>query len=275
MVDEEREHEWQQKIDVAMKRAVELSPLMQEPQVVQPGSALAGDDARFELMPTSNLAWVGLMSAIEHFHASALLWNALNGGTMPSAYSSLLRPVLVGAGQACWLLAPPQREERVHRTLLLALEETKHANQAVSDIVKDEAPESAWESPVRTEARRMRSTYAKRIDAIRAQIEPARAGEHFTQTAMISAVAADIFPTDPRNQQSLLYLWRVTSGDAHSLLWPKISRIASQDFVPIDNGRAIFRDVRTYDSLATLVLSASKFVQRGLDLHEQRRTKHY
>jgi hypothetical protein len=269
------ESDWQGRISVAMKHAEDLAPMMQTPPRCEPGSALAGDDARFSLMPTSNLAWTGLLSAIEHFSAGALLWRATDHGTLPTAFSTLLRPALVGACQAHWLLAPTRRDDRVHRTLLLAHEETKRAKDVVDDVLKVQVAPDAADSPLRVRARAMQKTYADRLAAIDDKIDGRLLPKWFTQTEVIRAVAADLYSTEPSNERAILYLWRITSGDAHSLLWPKLGRFVGADTQRVDEKTALLRDVKTFEALGTLVLTVSSILDRALELHSVRRTKHY
>jgi len=275
MADDVEELKSRDRTDQAMKWAYSLFPRMESlPPKVEQGSALAGDDKRYSLMPTSHLAWIGLSAAIEHFYAASLLWNATDQATMPSAYSSLLRPALVGAGQAYWLLAPTSRDERVHRTLLLAREDTQRARALSDDVRRSPGRFGANDEWAQSEANKMLTTFDKRLAEIDKQIDPSRKPKAYSQTTMIEAVAARLSPTDRVTEFALLYMWRTTSGDAHALMWQKFARGAGDRVTESDGHNSVFRDEQSHAAFGMNVAIVKMVLERALELHELRRQKH-
>jgi hypothetical protein len=121
----QRAQAWEERIDTGGPEAAQ----------VQPGSALAEDDALTEPYQVSHSAWHALVVAIDH--TRCLRW-ALNGeerggqvhfrlGT--HSPGTILRCAIENGARAGWLLAPDQRSTRVARRLSLERYEYQQARR--------------------------------------------------------------------------------------------------------------------------------------------------
>ncbi|MFJ8112364.1 hypothetical protein [Streptomyces sp. NPDC096132] len=101
---------------------------------VQPGSALAGDDAKTNPYQVSHNAWNALSVAVDHLHCyRSTLVGEQKGSEVPiTLYThgqySLLRGAFENSARAVWTLAPPKRLVRVQRRLSLQASEYRHSD---------------------------------------------------------------------------------------------------------------------------------------------------
>jgi hypothetical protein len=104
---------------------------------VEPGSPLVGDARKSPDLQVAHAAWNGITHAVDHLHAvRSLLGDARV--LHPYAPYTLLRSAIENAATAVWLLAPPQRSERLRRRLKLARHEAWESGQ-VRKLVPAEA----------------------------------------------------------------------------------------------------------------------------------------
>ncbi|MFI2632126.1 hypothetical protein ACH5A2_17225 [Streptomyces collinus] len=102
---------------------------------VQPGSALAGDDAKTNPYQVSHLAWQALTVASDHLHCLRLSLVGDQQGdeitvTMhPYAQATLVRAAFENAARAVWLLAPGKRLTRIQRRLALQVDNNTHSDR--------------------------------------------------------------------------------------------------------------------------------------------------
>ncbi|NUV60884.1 hypothetical protein [Streptomyces sp. CAI-85] len=121
-----------------MEKAKAFQELTSTPEsawTVEPGSPLAGDDAKTAPYQVSQLAWQALLVSSDHLHC---LRRSLVGDS-PSkhitfamhiyAQATLIRGAYENAARAVWLLAPTARRTRVQRRLSLHMDDNKHANR--------------------------------------------------------------------------------------------------------------------------------------------------
>lgn len=87
-----------------------------EPDVIEPGSDLAGDDSGFLGFSVSNLVGYSLAAATEHLDFTLSVMKATST-LYPTAYLTVLRTSLLSASHAAWILEPDQRAERQLRAL--------------------------------------------------------------------------------------------------------------------------------------------------------------
>src|SRR5690606_12160755 len=107
---------------------------------VHPRSELAGDDKERPQQPLSQLAWIGLSSAIEHLGLACDDLERVLGGDgslRPRAPFTLTRSALMGASQTVWLLAPDDRATRVRRSLHVAYDERLNHAAFLDDYRSD------------------------------------------------------------------------------------------------------------------------------------------
>ncbi|MGN5381019.1 hypothetical protein ACQ4WX_39350 [Streptomyces lasalocidi] len=121
-----------------MERAKAFQELTSTPEpawTVEPGSPLAGDDAKTAPYHVSQLAWQALLVSSDHLHC---LRRSLIGDS-PSkhitftmhiyAQATLLRGAYENAARAVWLLAPKVRLTRIQRRLSLHMDDNKHSDR--------------------------------------------------------------------------------------------------------------------------------------------------
>ncbi|MCW8379617.1 hypothetical protein [Streptomyces justiciae] len=101
---------------------------------VQPGSALAGDDAKTDPYQVSHNVWNALSVSVDHLHCyRSSLVGEQQGTDLPltlhtHAQYSLLRGAFENSARAVWLLAPANRLVRVQRRLSLQAGEYRHSD---------------------------------------------------------------------------------------------------------------------------------------------------
>ena len=112
---------------------------------VQPGSALAGDDAKSDPYQVSHSAWHALTVAVDHLQClrSSLVSEFTDRSASVSihthAQSSLLRGAFENGARAVWLLGPTSRLSRVTRRLSLQAKEVRHSAR-MRELVNQPSP---------------------------------------------------------------------------------------------------------------------------------------
>ncbi|MEV0478291.1 hypothetical protein, partial [Streptomyces prunicolor] len=101
---------------------------------VQPGSALAGDDAKTDPYQVSHNVWNALSVAVDHLHCFRSTFagdpqdNSVSVTLHTHGQYSLLRGAFENSARAVWMLGPAQRLVRVQRRLCMQAGEHKHAD---------------------------------------------------------------------------------------------------------------------------------------------------
>lgn len=101
---------------------------------VQPGSSLAGDDAKTNPYQVSHNAWSALSVAVDHLHCfRSTLVGEQKGNELPITLHthgqySLLRGAFENSARAVWMLGPTKRLIRVQRRLSLQASEYRHSD---------------------------------------------------------------------------------------------------------------------------------------------------
>ncbi|QMU74773.1 hypothetical protein GXW83_02240 [Streptacidiphilus sp. PB12-B1b] len=102
---------------------------------VEPGSPLAGDDAKTAPYQVSQLAWQALLVSSDHLYC---LRRTLIGDQQGKkitvtmhiyAQATLLRGAYENAARAVWLLAPTSRLTRIQRRLSLHMDDNTHSDR--------------------------------------------------------------------------------------------------------------------------------------------------
>ncbi|MGM0347255.1 hypothetical protein [Streptomyces sp. Adlamb9] len=102
---------------------------------VQPGSALAGDDAKTDPYHVSHNVWNALSVAVDHLHCFRSTFTDGSRGKTVSitlhthGQHSLLRGAFENSARAVWMLGPAQRLERVQRRLCMQSGENKNSDR--------------------------------------------------------------------------------------------------------------------------------------------------
>jgi hypothetical protein len=100
---------------------------------VQPGSPLAGDDAKTDPYQVSHSAWHALTVAVDHMQClrssliSELTDRTASVSIHTHAQSSLIRGAFENGARAVWMLGPATRLPRVTRRLSLQAKEVRHS----------------------------------------------------------------------------------------------------------------------------------------------------
>lgn len=102
---------------------------------VQPGSALAGDDAKTDPYQVSHNIWNALSVAVDHLHCFRSTFAGDPQGTSVAitlhthGQYSLLRGAFENSARAVWMLGPAQRLVRVQRRLSMQAAENKNSDR--------------------------------------------------------------------------------------------------------------------------------------------------
>jgi len=240
-----------------------------QPQVAEPDSSLAKDDALFDVLPPSHLAWQGILSAVDHLDS---FFGLLDGGkSHPLAPGTLARAGVLGAAHALWLLDAPDRVGRQKRGLRLAHEEFKRDRQTMTDLL-DLTGDPAGHVQQRIDTLKEWMDRAVTVGGTLG-MTPAQV-RHVEDTALIDEVAARYVGTDPGSEdlaKTYKVVWRMYSGTAHGLRWSAMLRA---DIVAKPDGTAhgyVTHDLEQLDMAANAV---ALFIGRAIDLYGIRRKPH-
>ncbi|MGW2688745.1 hypothetical protein ACWC6I_36980 [Streptomyces sp. NPDC001414] len=102
---------------------------------VQPGSALAGDDAKTDPYQVSHNAWIALTVAVDHLHCFRSTFmddprdNSVSITLHTHGQYSLLRGAFENSARAVWMLGPAQRLVRIQRRLCMQASENKNSDR--------------------------------------------------------------------------------------------------------------------------------------------------
>lgn len=177
-----------------------------------PGSELAVDDLEWPYLRSSSLVTTGLATAREHLHAVRILVEAQE--LFPAAASTLCRSALIGASLAVWLLQPVDCNERLRRSLSLAVEDYKRHIQFGNDVTERLPPElvlpTATEQLDRPHLRR--SQVMSLLDSVGGLAE-------VNLTDDVIPTALEFAIPDGVQRTQMLVRWRAMSGAAHALAW--------------------------------------------------------
>ena len=190
------------------------------------GNSLAGDDHLFPMLPPSQLAWFGIVSAVDHLDIFMAL--VRSGTSHPLAHNTRTTPspapgVLSGA-HALWLLNGPDRVERQKRGLCLAHEEFFREHQAVRDIAAIQNSDPVRGLTAMKDYLDARVEWMDRALAAGATIgTTSKEVKTLNETGLLDTVAHRLVEHDPENVElisAVRIVWRTYSGVAHGLRWP-------------------------------------------------------
>ena len=190
----------------------ERSRRLEQPE---PGSDMARDTAATHGMgtPFHDLARHQLVSATQHLNLARVGVEARE--VFPIAHPTVLRGALLGASRGVWLLHSPDAAVRRARGARVALEMHRRLLEWV------EEPENELADEGREEAR---GTVEARIADLEAR-EGVGEVKHW-DTAVIRQAGKVVF-SEAHQRGAVVALWRQLSGDAHSLVWPNMTRAST------------------------------------------------
>ncbi len=181
------------------------------------GSDLAEDDTDWPPKPVSQVAWVGLASAVMHLHGMRLHLDSPVGRRpelVPFAQLSLGRGALIGAAQAVWVLSSDERETRLRRSRTVTRYFLAEHRKYLTDL-----------EPASAETNRTLPVVKAHVEQRLAELDRKRAGlgqrASLNATEMVKAAAYATF-TDPATVGELSALWRLGSAAAHGLMWSEL-----------------------------------------------------
>lgn len=252
-----------------------------EPDPIEPGSALSRDDEDYPRLPTSTLVWVGLTTASEHLSMVADVLGGESPKSFPTAYQTLCRTAMLGAGQAIWLMTG-SAQERIHRSRQVAADERWNYREFLNDWVKDsflnvEAPAGA----IQGAQARIRELDAEKKALEKRMADSGKRGrdQRFSATKMLKEVAAHMAAQPPNAADGSTewlringsWQWRMGSGDAHARLWPRLVRPGQR--IPLLDGSKtqLFVSTGSLEQIGMVVGTAVLATQEGFRLWDERR----
>lgn len=252
-----------------------------DPDPIESGSPLARDDEDYPRLPTSTLAWVGLTTASEHLTMVADILEGESPKSFPTAYQTLCRTVMLGAGQAVWLMTGNARE-RLHRSRLIAADERWNYRQFLNDWVKDDYLTSEVSSTAVQEAqKRIQDLDAEKRTLEGKMKDSGWSGRDlsFAATRMLRDVANHMAAQPPNGAGAPdewlringSWQWRMGSGDAHARLWPRLVRPGER--IPLLDGSKtrLLISTGSLEQIGVVVGTAVLTTQEGFRLWDERR----
>lgn len=239
--------------------------------VPEVGSELRIDDADCPHSPLTQLAHQGLVASAQHLQAIRVhldpAW-AVVGNVFPMAHATLCRTALLGAAQAVWLLAPPDRSLRLSRQRkLLAYIQSNHRNslKTLQEMAGDDPHEGTDQVAALLDSR-IAALTAKRADLGETKV--------FTSTGMIKEAAHDAFwdrPDGAHLENAVLYVWQSGSGAAHGFIWQTLGKLGTTQAVGGEaDGLASFNVSGSFQSLAEPYMTAYHLCSHGWRLLRRR-----
>lgn len=224
---------------------------------VEPGSSLAGDDAKTAPYHLSHAAWSAVVIAADHLMAyQALVLKAQR--TQPWAHHTLLRAAIENSATAVWLVTPATRKLRIERRLRLA-----HAD--IGESAKAKELHGLESLSGRTLEQRLNEVA---VLARRAGITDGTKWRSYAQVMREAAPGARMEP------DTLELAWRLGSGLAHGRNWASIGLLHHADHsAPGDPVRNL-EMTAPLEQLDMFALTALSLAAVGRRYYEQRR-HHY
>jgi hypothetical protein len=245
------------KVDMAYlveKARPHLAAMENPPPPVEPGSALAGDDAATSPLHISHAAWSAYSHGVDHLQAVIGL---LERSAHPYAQYTLLRALLENAATSVWLLGPKSRNVRIERRLKLAVDDVKGAEYVQTTIGKVPPPPARTPAERRDEIRTLAA--ARGIDA-------SGVFGRISYQKTVSEAAVDASLPAP----VVTLLWRVWSGLAHGRQWASLG-LLNREILEKADGTVMMRLTSDVDQIALSTTYCTLMLDAGVQLYDQRR----
>jgi hypothetical protein len=233
----------------------------------QPGSALAGDDAKTDPYQLSHAAWHALTVAVDHLGClrtslvGELQDDRLSVRIHSHAQSSLVRGAIENGARAVWLLGAAPRRLRVARRLSLEAMELRHAYRLRGLI---------GVPPPRTQEQRERQLQALAVAAgvpepeVRKALRSPQYGDIVRAAGALTALGGDLAEV----------IWSGCSSIAHGDLSGTLG-LLDKEIVARDQGVAHARVTGSIGGLYWSTVGAVLMVGHGFDLYRERARCHY
>jgi hypothetical protein len=234
---------------------------------VQPGSALAGDDAKTNPYQLSHAAWHALTVAVDHVHClRTSLLGELKGSHLlvqihTHAQSSLVRGAIENGARAVWLLGPATRLARVKRRLSLEAMDVRHSYR-LRELVKAPTP--------RTKEQRERQLRDLAIAAgvpdaeVKKALNSPQYKDIVREAGDLTVLGADIADV----------IWTGCSSIAHGDLSGTLGML-DREIIARVNGVAYARVTGSISGLYWTVVGTVVVIEHGFNLYRQRAACHY
>lgn len=227
---------------------------------VAPGSALALDDELFSHNPTSQIAWVAMISASEHLDVVEAILALAPARTFVTAPYTTVRGALVGSSQALSILGSSDRIDRQQRSLSIAIE---HMTQLIAYNREQLKLCSPGEKQLVQD--QIDTVYQPMLDEA---MSKRKKGYRYTDTQTIATAVGYRFGDNTAIATTVDLHWRRLGGDAHVLGWPLLfGDLTWSGGDPNEMG-----PVSVSGKVADVVETASwafKVLERAVELHEQ------
>jgi hypothetical protein len=217
---------------------------------VQPGSSLAGDDAKTRPYELSHAVTHTTSVAVEHLHALKVL---LGTGTLHnSAPYALVRSAIEAASTGLWLLGPRSRSARVLRRLSLANEDAHDGSRAAAEMGLPVPRPLAERTAQLTALAQSAAGPTAKLEGVKFSAVVAEAGRH------------------PGVTMRSLAAWQVCSGFAHGRTWSSLSLLEREVVAHPQPGVVLLSLTNRLGAVLWAVGAASELVNATLALFAQR-----
>lgn len=241
------------------------------PLVPASGSSLAREDQVYSRLPTSRLAYGGIVTAAEHLELFRVAYLA-SGNLYPSSYFTLLRSALMGSTQALWVLKPRLRAERIENSLQLARDDIR---QSMNLLSVETPAELGLDENIETARARMNQRLAELQDvAAAAGLDPTKVpGWRLNMTEMIKTVSELVHAdnsgdADTRHGASLL--WRLQSSHAHGTPSARIRQVQLNSVRQHRDGTLLGAATTSFAEVGSAAAAAVLFLNEAWRLYELR-----
>ncbi len=238
------------------------------------GSSLAADDME-GLLGVESTIWYSMCVAAEHLDFTLAAIRSTS--TMyPTAYMSAIRPAIMSAANAVYILAEPKRQERRKRALRMRSDElrTQIVGLTTMDLPKGKAQKAQLELQGQLIERQKTLQQASKAVGLDEDVSKMR----FNQTTAINWVASHMRSHSDAEVITSAFqsIWREGSSAAHGHLQYAIMRAHGSETVASVKGRKI---VRLRGNLTTDVgpalVGAVLMLNEAFRLYDLRSVKHF
>jgi hypothetical protein len=218
---------------------------------IEPGSSLAGDDARTAPYQLSHAVTHLVSVAVEQLHALKTLM--LTAGTMHNhAPFTLARSAIEVSATGMWMLSPPSRATRVRRCMTHAAQDAKDGTTMAEEAGV----------PIPTELSRRLAE----MEALAAQAsgKPVRL-PYLKMTKVVEEVDGLGL-----SAMGVLDAWRVGSGFAHGRPWASLGLLEREVFPSREPGVSILQLTNRPQTVLWITTAAYDLIRQILRLFEER-----
>lgn len=228
---------------------------------VNPSSALALDDKCFPHNPTSQIAWVAMISASEHLDIVEAILELAPKRTFVTAPYTTVRGALISSAQALAVLGAPGRVDRQQRSLSIAIEYLTQLTAYNREQLKLCSP--AEKQRVQAQIDKV---YQPTLDEA---MSKRKKGYRYNDTNAIATAVGYRFSGNVDHIRTTVDLhWRRLGGDAHALGWT----LLFGDMIWSGDDPDKLGAVSISGRLADVVETSSwafQFLSEAVDLHKK------